>query len=258
MSPIALPVASASSAAASDEAEEIAYKAAQNRSERMAAFSLVYQAYLRTGLITPNPSQMRVTPHQLQPGSDIFIAALQGVIISTVSLIPDGPLGLPMESIYGKEVASLRALGLSVAEVSSLADRRRRMTRTLPVFVQLMRLMVQSAYRRGVDRLLVVVHPRHARFYQRFLSFESLGDVRSYPEVCNKPAAALFLDFARIGRDRPPNYELFFGKPFAEEQFQRHPISSADAEHFAAAAVFSKQFWATESDEQPIAQRRVV
>lgn len=232
------------------EASGIVYKAAQHRDEREAAFRLVYQAYMRAGLIEPNPSQLRVTPYQLQPGSTIFVAVLRDEVISTVSLIGDCLLGLPMESIYRHEVAALRAAGVRFGEVSALADRRRQMSRTLPVFVQLMRLMVQTAHRQGLDRLLVAVHPRHARFYQRFLSFQRLAEERSYPLVCNNPAVALYLDFAQIARERPPNYELFFGAPIPDEQLLPRPLSAEDVEHFAAAAAFGKRFTVTGPAEQ--------
>ena len=222
--------------------DEIAYQLAASREERTAAFRLVYHAYIRAGLIEPNPSELRITPYQLQPSSNIFIAVLRDEVISTVSLIVDGSLGLPMESIYAEEVAQLRKRGLLCGEVSALADRRRQMSRTLPVFVKLMRLMAQSAQRQGLDRLLVAVHPRHARFYQRFLSFKQLGDERCYPLVCNRPAVALYLDFGEIHRERPPNYELFFGEQLPEQQVLPRPMPSADAEHFAEAAAFGTQF----------------
>lgn len=230
--------------------QEIKYKLAESRDERTAAFRLVYQAYIRAGLIESNPSAMRVTPYQLQPGSAIFIATLRDEVISTVSLIADGPLGLPMESIYREEVARLRESGQYFGEVSALADRRQQMSRTLPVFVKLMRLMVQYAQGQGIGRLLVAVHPRHGRFYQRFLSFQELADERSYPQVRNRPAVALYLDFARIARERPPNYELFFGKHLAAEQLLPRPMPVEDAEHFAAAAAFGTQFTLTGPTQQ--------
>lgn len=222
--------------------DQVSFKIAENRHERSAAFRLVYHAYIRAGLIEPNPAGLRVTPYQLQPSCEIFIASLRDEVISTVSLIADGPRGLPMESIYADEVSRLRENGLQFGEVSALADRRRNLSRTLPVFVRLMRLMVQNAHRKGLDRLLVAVHPRHARFYQRFLSFKSLAEERAYPLVCNHPAVALYLDFAEIHRERPPNFELFFGDRLPDEQVLPRPMPASDAEHFAEAAIFGTRF----------------
>jgi len=227
---------------AEPDGDSIAYKLAENFHERDAAFRLVYHAYTRAGLIEDNPHEMRVTPYQLLDTTDVIVAVCDGEVISTVSLVCDGDLGLPMEGIYGDEVARYRRRGIRVAEVSSLADRRSQLSRTLPVFVPLMRLMVQAARYRGVEELLVAVHPRHARFYQRFLSFEAVGAEKSYPLVRNNPAVALSLDFARLDRVRPVNYETFFGAPLAEEQLVGRPMSDRERRWFAPAAEYGGGF----------------
>jgi hypothetical protein len=224
------------------ESPPIVYKLAEHRHEREAAFRLVYNAYTRSGLVDENPHGMRVTPYQLLDTTDVFVATLDSETISTVSLVCDGELGLPMEGIYGDEVDRLRRDGFHVAEVSALADRRRQLSRTLPVFVPLMRLMVQTARHRGVDQLLVAVHPRHARFYQRFLSFDPVGGEKSYPLVRNNPAVALMLDFAKLDRERPVNYDTFFGAPLPAHQLAKQPLSEEDRWFFAAAAEYGAGF----------------
>lgn len=214
----------------------IEFKIAATRAERCAAFALTYQAYTRVGLCPPNAFEMRVTPYQLLSTSDVFIARLDGAVISTLTLVCDSSLGLPMEVIYPEEVARQRAAGVRLAEVSCLADRRRDPGRYFPVFLELCRMMVQSARYRGVDQLLAAVHPRHARFYRRYMAFTNFGDVREYPSVCNNLAEALCLDFPRIDRERPSTYEIFFGEPLREDLIRPQPISRADREFFAPIA----------------------
>ncbi len=136
--------------------------------ERASAFRLVYNSYLESGLGKPNSYGMRITPYHLLPTTEIFIASLRRAIF-TVSLINDGGLGLPMEIVYGDEVARRRELGLAVSEASCLADRRSWFRGFFPVFVGITRLMAQYAKRRGLDELLVAVRPKHARFYRRYL-----------------------------------------------------------------------------------------
>ena len=210
----------------------IDYKIAATRDERAAAFRLVYQSYLRAGLGEANAHEMRVTPYHMLPSTEVFIAVLRGEVISTVSLIADSELGLPMETVYGREVAAHRDRGLSFGEVSCLADRRGSFRRFFPVFLKLSRLMVQYARRQGLDELLVAVHPKHARFYQRFMAFELTGEETVYPTVRNHPAVALNLDFARIDRERPANYDTFFGQPLPDELLEPRPITPADCEYF--------------------------
>src|SRR5690606_3507969 len=49
---------------------------AATRAERERAFRLIYDAYVRSGLGTPNAWQMRVTPYHLLPTTTIFNATL--------------------------------------------------------------------------------------------------------------------------------------------------------------------------------------
>jgi hypothetical protein len=204
---------------------ELAVKIASRPREIQEALGLVYQAYRRCGLIEPNPYRMRVTPYHLLETSEIFVGVVRGEVACTLTLVRDGELGLPMESIYGEEVAWRRAQGASLAEVSCLADRRHDLVRSLSVLVKVMGFMAQSATRRGVDELLIAVHPRHAEFYERFIGFEIIGGERAYETVCNKPAVALALDLNRLAVIHPRAYKRFFGLRFPEEALQYRPIS---------------------------------
>ena len=211
--------------------KDIQYRIANCREEREAAFQLVYQSYLEAGLGQPNRYQMRVTPYHLLPSTEVFVAVLRDETIFTVSLIGDGQLGLPMENVYGEEVRELREQGLRVGEVSCLADRRSQYRKCFPVFVRLCRLTAQHAWHQGLDRLLVAVHPRHARFYQRFMEFEMIGGERSYPSVQNRPAIALSLDLARINLERGKAYETLFTPPIPEAQLRSTPLGPSDTEY---------------------------
>jgi hypothetical protein len=213
---------------------DIAYQIAATRTQREAAFRLVYHSYLEAGLGVPNAYQMRVTPYHLLPTTETFVATLRNDAIFTVSLVIDGELGLPMETVYPGEVENRRQQGLRVGEVSCLADRRANFRGSFPVFLRLCRLMVQYARRQGLDQLLVAVHPRHVRFYRRFLDFRVAGEVRDYPTVRNHPAVALCLDFERIDRELPENYDTFFGQPLPPWELEPRPISDSDREYFRA------------------------
>jgi hypothetical protein len=156
----------------------------------------------------------------------MFVAKLRNEVISTLSLVADGELGLPMDLVFPDQVNERRDKGLCIAEATCLADRRRDFRRALPVFAELCRVMVQTARVRGVDELLVAVHPRHVRFYERFLAFEVISGLEVYPAVCNHPAVALSLNFNRIDQERPWNYDRFFGEQIPQSQLAQRPISA--------------------------------
>ncbi|HYW79219.1 MAG TPA: hypothetical protein VE890_06550, partial [Thermoguttaceae bacterium] len=143
-------------------------------------------------------------------------------------------LGLPMESIFARQVAAKRDQGIVAGEVSCLADRRSEFKELFPVFIRLCRLMAQHACARGLDELLVAVHPRHARFYQRFMAFEPIGETSSYPSVENNPAVPLCLNFERIATHFPDIHEKFFGDPISAERLRPQPISATDRDYLQA------------------------
>lgn len=200
-------------------------KIASTFEERLQSFQLVYDNYVESRLIEPNCHEMRVTPYHLLQTTSIFVAIERGEVVATVSLVGDGPLGIPMESIYAEEVEQQRQCGHAFGEVSCLAVKDDvSFRRFLPVFTQLMRLMMQHARYCGLDRLLIAVHPRHARFYQRTCGFVSFGGEKHYPSVRNNPAVACYADFAEMERDHPLCYNPMFGGPIPERELALQPM----------------------------------
>lgn len=211
------------------------------QADREAAFRLIYDSYVEAGLSARNAHGMRVTPYHLLPTTTIFSASLSDRPadnpVATVTLVVDGELGLPMESVYPQEIGERLARGLRLAEVSCLAERRCEGQRFqgrefFAVFCQLNRLMIQFARQQGVDQVLVAVHPRHARFYTRYMGFEEIGGLAAYPSVQNRPAVALCFDFARNDGHPFPFYERFFAEAIAWDELQPQPMTAAECAHF--------------------------
>ncbi len=117
--------------------------------------------------------------------------------IGTLTLELDGgPEGLSAAAAFGPEVAALRARGLRLAEFTRLA------VETTPhsqrVLAGLFHVGYIVAHRlRGCDTLLLEVHPRHVRFYERMLGCQVIAPVRQHPGV-QAPAVLLSAPFAYI------------------------------------------------------------
>ena len=207
--------------------------------DRIAAFELVYRKYVEAELISPNRFNLRVTPYHLLPTTNVFVACEGSRIICTVSLIGDAELGLPMESIYQAELLDLRRRNLYVGEVSCLAFEPMPLNKFLLVFMQLTRLMAQHARTYGMDQFVIAVHPQHARFYQRFMGFEQIGPLKTYPSVQNAPAVACALDFAAIDQSRPKCWTSYFGSRLPESVIRSRPMSDDECDYFRPMAGLS-------------------
>ncbi len=117
-----------------------------------------------------------------------------GATIGTMSLVLDSPIGLPMDKIFGEELAPLRASGRKVAEVGALCVAAHH--RGLGVAFLLNKLMWMTATQRlGIRSLAIAVHPKAACLYHATLRFSKLGSTKRYPGLEKSAlAVALHLD----------------------------------------------------------------
>ncbi len=201
------------------------FKIASRREELKAALEMVYRAYVQSGLTHSSRHEIRVTPYHTLSTTEVLVAKDRGKVVCTMSLVRDAGLGLPTEAIYEREIEQRRRRGIRLAEVSCLADNRKGEAGSFSIVSRLMALTGQCALRRGVDQLVIVVHPRHAAFYQRFIAFEPIGEEKTYAAVCDKPAVLLVMDLKRLSFDHPKAYKRLFGKPFPQEVLRYKPIS---------------------------------
>lgn len=204
----------------------ITYKIAACREEREEAFRLVHDAYVTGGLIEGNAHQMRVTPWHLAPTTDVFIAVHEDEIIYTLTTISDDRQGVPMESLYPEEVDALRAAGVYFGEISCLASRRDHFPprKMVNVFVQLLGLAFQYARYNDLQQILIAVHPRHARSYQRAFGWEQIGGLQKYEAVCGNPAVACVHDFARLDLQPYLLYDRVYATRFDWRDLLRQPM----------------------------------
>jgi len=191
------------------ELASLSFKIADTTAEIELAYRLVHDVYAGIGLINPRPSGLHVIPHHLHPETRIFVALLHGEVISTLSLIPDGPMGLPQDELYAEELRPLREAGRRLAEVGCLAMHPKWQKHDLILF--LYRIMHYYAYHSTVDDLCIVANPRHGRFYQRVLLFEQYGAEKPFSKVNGAPAVGYRLDL----RGMEKRYKEFYsGKSF--------------------------------------------
>lgn len=181
------------------------------------AFGLLYDSYVAAGLAASNSVGMRITPYHTLPTTEVFVAKTGGNVISTLTMTGDNALGVPMESMYGQELAQLRR-STQLAEMGCFADSRKSPVRFMRVFAALSRFIVQTAQARGIAALVLAAHPRHAKFYERILGFQPLGGLTRCPYAQGNPAVALVMDFDRLRGTAI--HQRLFGEPIDPKQLQ--------------------------------------
>jgi hypothetical protein len=216
-------------------AREIRVKIATERSEFEQAYELLAANYRARGYEAPSDKPYRFTPFHALPGTVTLVALDQERVVATLTLVPDTDiLGLPMESIYGAEVAQLRAADLRPAEAISLADNGLSIREFVQVFKSLIKLAMQYHTSRGGDSWIITINPRHSSFYQKVLGFVPVGSKRAYPTVQNHPAEAYLLTSKIMAEGAPQMYQEVFGEDLPQSVLNVDHWSEEHVRYFGA------------------------
>ena len=159
--------------------------------------------------------------------SRTFVLQEHHRILGTLSIFPDNSNGLPLESLYAEEIELLRKTKVQFAEVGLLATDRTignleanaspPTGQMLPIFL-LFKIVVNYAIHSDISHLLIVVHPKHRRFYE-FFGFRQFAEVKSYATVCGNPALPMIQNLREETRMAArPLRELFLASPLTRDR----------------------------------------
>ncbi|HKQ29873.1 MAG TPA: GNAT family N-acetyltransferase [Burkholderiales bacterium] len=169
---------------------------ARTVAELAQACSLVHDAYVGLGIATPTPTGMLVSPSHLAHETVVFLARARGRVVGTISVIVDGPAGLPLEHDYPSELATLRRHARRLAEIGSLAvvpDRRRSGVNALLTMASLWAVQHVGA----ASHCVIGVHPRAIDYYRALYGFRQFGEPRGHCKL-RAPVAGLVLEVDRL------------------------------------------------------------
>ncbi len=189
---------------------DITYRLARSPEELEQCYRLVYEEYLERGYVNEHPSRMRFTLHNCLPETVTFVALYREAVIATATLIPDSPLGLPMDDLYRHELKALRREGLRLCEISMLASN----TAVFPpgtslmlnakkmflIFYLFKHIYDYTHHMLDLDAICIAVNPKHNLTYE-YLLFEDLGGLKRYAKVNGAPALGKYLRLATV-KDR--------------------------------------------------------
>lgn len=177
----------------------LTFQLARTKEDLEAAFKLLHNAYVEQGFIEPQDSGMRFIIQHALPTTSILIAKMNDVVVGTISVMRDTPLGLPMEKAF--DISHLKVKGQRVSEFSSLAihpDFRRSMSGV--IFFPLTLYAANFAKNCfGTDYLVFNLYPHHADFYNAIFGSTYLKSQKAITEdYLGAPAAGIQLDLKEV------------------------------------------------------------
>lgn len=162
---------------------------ATSATEVVEAWQLLYRSYVDAGYIRPNPFELHTVPEAVGPQSLVMLAFQNDLPVSTITAMADSTRGLPLDSVYPRELDEIRASGSLMVEVGLFGciDEKS----TFATVFDLMRYTFFYAIMLGADEMICGIPPRRVGLYERMLGFEQLGAIKSYSTVKNNPVALM-------------------------------------------------------------------
>lgn len=160
---------------------------------RERAWGLVQRRYIERGYADPCDGPWRATLYDLDDETRTFyIDEGPGTaVLSTCTLVADGPRGLPMDT-SGGPTDTLRRQGRRLREATKLASQDSGLESLLP----LIRVALLESIRGGATDIVLTVNPRHRGFYRKVLGFSELAPAQSVASVRGAPGVPLRFDIA--------------------------------------------------------------
>jgi len=159
-----------------------------------AVYRLAYDVYLAAGFCGSNPERMlRHYPHlDGIPETTVLLAKTDGQLVGSNTVTVDGPAGLPMDVGFREVVDEIRGqTGVVASSWRLVTDPSCR--QGFRAALKLTRKAFEVVRQQGTNVGLIVVHPRHESYYERF-GFRTIARGRC-EEVGGQPGLLMRVDF---------------------------------------------------------------
>ncbi|MFH1023157.1 MAG: radical SAM protein [Planctomycetota bacterium] len=174
---------------------EYRVRIAASINDRRKAWVLAYEVYRGRHYAGPEDSGLWYSLFDAIPATTTFLAEKSGIPVAALTLVMDGPMGLPADELYRDELGILRSQGRRACEIVSLVSTETGVAAGAEVVKHLFKIAWITAHHlESATDFVITVNPRHVPFYQRALLFDVAGTERSYNKVGGAPAVLLRLD----------------------------------------------------------------
>jgi hypothetical protein len=216
--------------------DRIDCRRADTAEDREAISRLRYEAYLREGAISPNPSGTFSDPYDYSENAYLFGLYIDGVLASSVRLHvgsrehPDFPSLHVFPDVLQKYIDAGNVIVDTTRFVADETLSRR--YRGLP-YVTLRLSWLSLAYFKA-DYSLAAVRTEHQAFYRRTFRHDMLCEPRPYPHL-EKPICLMAMHYPTVTDDVHRRYPFFRSTLFERRMmFERQAAPGIQPNHETA------------------------
>lgn len=183
--------------------KDVEIKVASTREELEGAFRVLHDAYLEEAFIKAHPEGIRPTKYHLQTNTSTIIVKRKSEVIGTLTIVRNGTLDLPIESIYTrKEIQQSVSNHSRYAEITCLAIKENeRRQNGGEIFFPLLKFMYEYCVNYfGVETILIAIHPKDRFFYEGLLLFQPISE-NIIDDYMGAPAQGFFLNLIKAKQE---------------------------------------------------------
>jgi len=156
---------------------------------------LTYEAYLEQGYCRPHKSRRLIHyPHLEKITETTILGAFKGdLLVGSISLTLDGPLGIHADTDFKEECDQIRQEGKNMASCWRVVTRkffRHETILLLKMFQEVVRLGNQNEVQTG----LFTLNPRHEKCYQKIFDMKTVARKQNTRGLKNAPALLMRWD----------------------------------------------------------------
>jgi N-acyl amino acid synthase FeeM len=204
--------------------DRIDYRIIESDEDREAIARLRYDAYLREGAISPNPSRTFTDPYDDKKNVWIFGLYVDGELASSIRIhvaSKDDPV-FPSLSVFSDLLEPELAAGNTIVDPTRFVTdpRLSRLHPGLPYVT--LRLCWLAAEQFEAEHFLVAVRAEHQAYYKRVFRHRSICGPRTYP-LLSKPITLMTVNYKEVADQVHRRYP-FFRSTFFERRmlFERY------------------------------------
>ena len=149
---------------------DVTFKIADTEDELLQAYEIIHDCYVEMKYDIPHEEKIRVTKYHALPHTSVLIIKIKDEVVGTCTFVPDGPFGLPIESI--SNITDLRKNSEHIVEISALAIKKEYRKWKTNLLIPLVKYCFKyiNEYK-GADRAVIAVAPESVWYYELLFGF---------------------------------------------------------------------------------------
>jgi hypothetical protein len=187
------------------------YEVVRSEVDLEEAVSLVARVYAKSGYVRGVGEVSPIAKFLYDFTRAVTIKAYRdSLLVGTISIVNEGPLGLPMDNLFLTELETLRTKKSGLAEICQFAIDKDVLGNKISesqLAMNLLRLVIEYFKQKNLNYAVFAINPKHRLFYES-IGAKQIGNEKTYESANNAPALGYCLDIQNLLENANRNFVI--------------------------------------------------